>query len=72
MVDRLRRSNANSAPGFGIPAFEAARSNPSLASEQVLKFLHEVVGRIGNDGMIAPFPRGNAFVEDGTPPEIRR
>jgi len=35
--------DGKSAPGFGIPAFDAASSNPSGASEQILKLLHEVV-----------------------------
>ncbi|MEO8660399.1 MAG: BLUF domain-containing protein [Bryobacteraceae bacterium] len=34
---------ANSATTFGIPAFEAAKSNLSLAADQVLALLHKVV-----------------------------
>ena len=34
---------SESAFGFGIPAFNAALSNPSAAAEQVLKLLREVV-----------------------------
>jgi hypothetical protein len=36
-------SESKSAFGFGIPAFNAAQSNPSVAAEQVLKLLREVV-----------------------------